>query len=200
MAGDLAAFLQAFELSTSKLSRLATLFIGNYQQLARESLNQFLATPINVLPNGSETGSYLAIDVGGSNLRVGFVELLGKEGVALDDADVGGGAVIPGGEVEGKLVRKIHVQSIPIEEHFKNDNEDQFFLWIGDVIAEVVRAQLQEDASKVGDVIPVGITFSFPMMYVAILCVMPILIFILVLLHVLSIFRAAVSHQSRMLL
>lgn len=171
MASNLRNFLQPFELNTPNLCRLATLFAQTYQQLARESLDQFLATPINILPRGTETGTFLAIDVGGSNLRVGFVELLGKDSLVLEAADVGGGAVTSGGDIEGKLVRKTHVKSIPIEDHFKNDNEDQFFLWIGDVIAEVVRAQMLEDASKIGDVVPVGITFSFPMMYVVSLSV-----------------------------
>lgn len=56
-----------------------------------------------------------------------------------------------------------------IEEHLKMDNAEEFFRWIGGCIAEVVRS-LNGGGSGDGDggfeeyVIPLGITFSFPMM------------------------------------
>jgi len=38
----------------------------------------FLVTPVTALPTGKEKGKFLSIDVGGTNLRVGFVELIGE--------------------------------------------------------------------------------------------------------------------------
>jgi len=41
-------------------------------------IEHFLVTPVTPLPKGKEKGKFLSIDVGGTNLRVGFVELIGE--------------------------------------------------------------------------------------------------------------------------
>jgi hexokinase len=75
-------------INKTTLLNLATRFSETYSTLAKTSLEQFLVTPVTVLPTGKETGSFISIDVGGSNLRVGFVELLGEiEQGAVDDDD-----------------------------------------------------------------------------------------------------------------
>jgi hexokinase len=82
---ELEGFLKPLIIDESKLHVMAYQFSTVYRDLARKSEQQFLPTPVTCLPSGEETGHFLAIDVGGTNLRVAFIELLGD---AADDNDV----------------------------------------------------------------------------------------------------------------
>lgn len=146
---DVDSFLSPLVVNDECLSRLAVDFSHTYRHLALHSEDQFLATPINVLPKGTETGRFLAIDVGGTNLRVGFVELLGAQ------------------TKHGEKIEKSHVKAWSIEDHFKMDNAEELFSWIGECIAEVVIDYLAQsnDPKRFEEVLPLGITFSFPMKY-----------------------------------
>lgn len=144
---DIGAYLAPLAVDLPRLQTLATEFSRTFRHLALHSTEQFLPTPINVLPRGTEEGTYLAIDVGGSNLRVGFIELLGAK-------------VHDGGEI-----RRMHEKSWPIQDHFKMDRADELFSWIGSCIALVVAEFCQTCPGSVWPRIPLGITFSFPMMY-----------------------------------
>jgi hexokinase len=53
-------------------------------------------------------------------------------------------------------------QSWPIQEHLKNENSDGLFSWIGERVAQVVREGCQTLGISPGDELPMGITFSFP--------------------------------------
>lgn len=145
---DVDDFLSPLSIDDQRLSKLAIDFSHTYRHLALHSTEQFLATPVNVLPKGSEEGRFLAIDVGGSNLRVGFVHLLGAQSGR-------------GGELRRKYER-----SWSIEDHFKMDNAEEFFSWIGSCIALVVAdyAAGEDESNAADSVLPLGITFSFPMM------------------------------------
>ncbi|KAJ5246398.1 hypothetical protein N7468_001381 [Penicillium chermesinum] len=159
-------FLQPLCLEEGLLYRLARRFSGTYRNLALTSDQQFLPTPVTQLPTGQETGRYLAIDVGGSNLRVAFIELLGD----LDPETRSGDA----GERSQETIRKAQHQRVkrtlervwPIQEHLKMDKAEDLFAWIGDCIAEVVADSLSSDAAKrdAPAELDMGITFSFPIM------------------------------------
>jgi hexokinase len=90
---------------------------------------------------------------GGSNLRVGFVELLGK-----DD---------PGSKNNGtslsRQLNRLLEQSWPIQEHLKNQNSESLFSWIGNCVAQVVRKGCEIIGLSRDDELPMGVTFSFPM-------------------------------------
>ena len=136
--------------------------------MALESDEQFLPTPVTGLPTGTETGQFLAIDVGGTNLRVAFIELL---------RDIGDHSATTNGErsqeaIKNALkprVRRTLEKAWPIGEHLKIDKTEDLFAWIGDCIAEVITDALNDipesDAlnSPFGDELLLGITFSFPM-------------------------------------
>lgn len=159
---DLEAFLEPIVLDESKLHSLAYQFSIVYKDLARRSDEQFLPTPVTNLPTGAETGQFLAIDVGGTNLRVAFIELLG------DAADHDHGHS-PNGTIkkaQRPRVRRTLEKAWPIGEHLKMDKAEDLFLWIGDCIAEVVADCLSSGAAhlKEPDELIMGITFSFPMM------------------------------------
>jgi hypothetical protein len=163
------SFLKPLVLDEGVLYNLARRFSEVYQHLALTSDQQFLPTPVTRLPTGEEVGRYLAIDVGGSNLRVAFIELLGE------DADSDKGATGASGrsrdtirKAQRQRVRRTLEKAWPIQEHLKKDKADDLFSWIGDCIAEVVADSLTSDATK-GEVpaeLEMGITFSFPIMYV----------------------------------
>ena len=138
---------------------LAGRFSETYRDLAKTSTEHFLVTPVTALPTGKEKGKFLSIDVGGTNLRVGFIELLGD-----DDQDVTKDAQKP-----MTKIKRSYDRNWPIEDHLKMDKAEDLFAWIGDCIAEVIKDSI-EDAppsesveSLFGDELLLGITFSFPM-------------------------------------
>lgn len=160
-------FLAPMCLDEAVLYRLARRFSSTYRHLALTSDEQFLPTPVTQLPTGQETGRYLAIDVGGSNLRVAFIELLG-EAVESD------GPPADASERSRDTIRKAQRQRVkrtlerawPIQEHLKMDKAEDLFAWIGDCIAEVVAESLTSDSTKkdIPAELDMGITFSFPIM------------------------------------
>lgn len=160
-------FLSPLVLSEATLYTLARGFSTVYRDLASDSEQQFLPTPVTRLPTGDETGRYLAIDVGGSNLRVAFIELLG-ETVDSDSRPT------DAGQKSRDTIRKAQRQRVrctlerawPIQEHLKMDKAEDLFAWIGDCIAEVVAESLRSDATrnKIPEELDLGITFSFPIM------------------------------------
>lgn len=145
-------------INESTLLDLAARFSDAYSRLARDSLDQFLVTPVTALPTGKEKGRFLSIDVGGTNLRVGFIELLGDaDGRVKDEAR------------PFEKIRRSHDRNWPIEEHLKMDQAEDLFAWIGDCIAEVITEALDSASvsdsvdSPFGEELLLGITFSFPM-------------------------------------
>lgn len=160
-------FLAPMCLDEAVLYRLARRFSGTYRHLALTSDEQFLPTPVTQLPTGQETGRYLAIDVGGSNLRVAFIELLG-EAVESDapPADASERSHDTIRKAQRQRVRRTLERAWPIQEHLKMDKAEDLFAWIGDCIAEVVAESLTSDSTRkdIPSELDMGITFSFPIM------------------------------------
>ncbi|KAI9713507.1 MAG: hypothetical protein M1820_000889 [Bogoriella megaspora] len=121
-----------------------------FKDLALNSEQHFLPIPVRGLPTGKESGKFISIDVGGTNLRVGFVELLGSSG-----------------ENEFRTsetrILKSHEKSWPIEEHLKMDKGEDLFSWIGACIAQVITDGYNELDAAQREELVIGITFSFPM-------------------------------------
>ncbi|KAF3045711.1 hypothetical protein E8E11_003465 [Didymella keratinophila] len=142
-------------LNLDTLLNLARRFSETYKVLARTSTEHFLVTPVTALPTGKEQGKFLAIDVGGSNLRVGFVELVGESATSnpgsqgIRDAD--------------RAIRRSLDKSWPIGDHLKMDQPEDLFRWIGDCMAEVVRRAVDSNLIAADQEILLGVTFSFPM-------------------------------------
>ena len=113
----------------------------------------------------------LTFHSGGTNLRVGFVELLAKE--AQTPSEVNG--TVPNGHINGhsnrhlplvskspSRMRRLLEKSWPISNHLKNDNADGLFLWIGKCIADVVDEGCRTLHIQCDRPLPLGVTFSFP--------------------------------------
>lgn len=160
-------FLSPLSLDEAILYKLARRFSTVYHHLVSTSEQQFPQTPVTRLPNGNETGQYLAIDVGGSNLRVAFIELLGEAADAnICSTDASERFCDAIHKAQRQRVRCTLERAWPIQEHLKLDKADDLFSWIGDCIAEVVAESLSSDTMK-GNVpkeLDMGITFSFPIM------------------------------------
>ncbi|MCJ1311296.1 hypothetical protein MMC25_004967 [Agyrium rufum] len=143
----LGEWLKTFYLDSAKTHALAQAFSASYTYLALHSFDQFLATPIVTLPNGKEKGLFLAIDFGGTNLRVGFIRLLG----ANEKGKIG---------FEGLNFEKLQEKRMPIGDHLKVEKAEDLFAWVGDCLVEVVDSW---DECELPQELPLAITFSFPM-------------------------------------
>jgi len=161
---ELESFCKPLVLEENTLHTLAHQFSKVYKDLALRSDEQFLPTPVTHLPTGDETGQFLAIDVGGTNLRVAFIELLGDgEDYATSKRPERSRDAIK--HAQRPRVRRTLEKAWPIGEHLKIDSTEDLFAWIGDCIAEVVGDRFSPDVCRepVPDELDMGITFSFPM-------------------------------------
>ncbi|KAF1928146.1 hexokinase-2 [Didymella exigua CBS 183.55] len=143
-------------LTIDKLLDLARRSSETYKHLAKTSTKHFLVTPVTALPTGKEQGKFLAIDVGGSNLRVGFIELVGEAAKPSPDShriqdDV------------SRTIKRSFDKSWSIEDHLKMDQPEDLFKWVGDCMAEVIREAINSNSILKDQEILLGVTFSFPM-------------------------------------
>lgn len=164
MTPELEHFLSPLHIDVTKAHVLSHEFHRTFQQLAAESLTQFLPTPISestLRPTGGrERGRYLAIDIGGTNLRVGFIELLGSESAPIDN-----GVTTNGNHSDHRTlsnIRRVLERSWPIQETLKSDHPDSLFAWIGGCIAQVVGEGVEAFHLDPDRELPMGVTFSFP--------------------------------------
>ncbi|CAJ2505453.1 Uu.00g128470.m01.CDS01 [Anthostomella pinea] len=95
----------------------------------------------HLLPTGQEKGQYLALDVGGSTLRVALVELRGREASGR----------------ESEIVRMI---SFKITPEIKKLEGMGFFDWMAARIHEVIHKDVSQTQQDVP--IPMGLAWSFP--------------------------------------
>lgn len=161
--------LQKLETPLKNLSRLAQAFEDVFNHLALTSTSQFLPTPIRVLPNGEETGRFLALDLGGTNLRVGVVELFGEdppsENGSYDEEDEE-----EDGSAGGGRLRIMTQGSWNIPEYLKSSTAERYFAWVAEKMGDVVGGYLDavDAATRETTLVEgmgVGIAFSFPMEY-----------------------------------
>ncbi|KAI0404257.1 MFS general substrate transporter [Xylaria palmicola] len=145
MSPELVQFLKPLYVDVTKAHVLAHELFQTYRQLAAESLTQFLPTPISD---------------GGTNLRVGFIELLGSE-----SAPTSNGVTTNGDHSDHRTatnLRRVLEKAWPIQESLKNENADSLFAWIGSCIAQVVREGVDAFGLARDCELPMGVTFSFP--------------------------------------
>ncbi|XP_005179307.1 hexokinase-1 [Musca domestica] len=131
------ALLNGLQLTDDALERIGQVF-REEMDLAlkmKPSSLQMENTYIPELPDGTESGTYLAIDLGGTNLRVLLMTL--EQGQILDEI----------------------VQYYPLPEHLRIGDGDALFEYLAKCVDEFARNQeLDEDR-----IYSMGFTFSFPM-------------------------------------
>ena len=93
----------------------------------------------HLLPTGQEKGQYLALDVGGSTLRVALVELRGREAT-------------------GRESEIVQIETFRITPEIKQLEGMAFFDWLAARIHEVLSREGQSTEGR----IPMGLAWSFP--------------------------------------
>ena len=96
------------------------------------------------LPNGHEQGTYLALEVGGSNLRMAMVELAGRH-------------------MARSSMRILRIDTSPINLEVKQLGGHGFFDWMA---GKILKMLLEETKTSVGAVdtkpLRMGVAWSFP--------------------------------------
>lgn len=135
---------------------------GGLKQLSRKLKRQFrerlwsnpecmLPSYNSQLPTGHEAGQYLALDVGGSTLRVALVELRGR------------GASGP----ESSIVR---MDSFKIDSDVRSLRGTEFFDWMAERIHRTVAKDSTRGQSPEHPLL-MGLAWSFPIEYVSLRCI-----------------------------
>ncbi|KAH7145796.1 hypothetical protein B0J13DRAFT_501720 [Dactylonectria estremocensis] len=132
-------FLEPLHIDLEAIHLLSKAFQRTFETLALESQNH-----------------------GGTNLRVGFVELRPQEPSAAAQVNAQSNNQDHRPETPTRMRRRME-KSWPIDDHLKNENSDSLFLWIGKCIAEVILDGCNELHLPAHQEIPLGVTFSFPM-------------------------------------
>merc|ERR1712226_1831704 len=103
-----------------------------------------LPTYVNHLPDGREEGTFIALDLGGTNFRVLLIHI---EKPAMGDGK-------PKSNIDSRIYR---VPKAKME-----GTSDELFDHIADCIANFMDIMHYSERAKSGDPIPIGFTFSFP--------------------------------------
>ena len=137
--------LEVEELFTQQLRIESLLSISRkIQSELRERLNsspQSMLPSYNyTLPTGQERGLYLALEIGGSTLRVALVQLYGKS-------------------VNHERLRVRRIKCSPIDAAVRQLKEVAFFDWIADRIRDMLA---MENHLTKAEPLRMGIAWSFP--------------------------------------
>ncbi|KAI9491563.1 hypothetical protein BDB00DRAFT_831973 [Zychaea mexicana] len=134
-----------FLLSKEKLAPIVSGFANEYKhglKTPSRGLATMIPSFVTKLPKGNETGSFLSLDLGGTNLRISAVELLGNG-----------------------QVRVLELKQSPSQE-LKTGAGAAFFDWIADAVKELITVKaphLFTEAQVRGEVtLSLGVCWSFP--------------------------------------
>ncbi|CRK22042.1 hypothetical protein BN1723_007239 [Verticillium longisporum] len=97
------------------------------------------------LPTGLERGRYLALDVGGSTLRVALVELRGHDY-----------------EIKGMETEIVSMKSFRIDKTIKDLEGVAFFDWMADRIVETLENEEEGRRAEQDGALPMALSWSFP--------------------------------------
>ncbi|CAD5209712.1 unnamed protein product [Bursaphelenchus xylophilus] len=129
---------KAFELSDDTLRTIMDLMDKSFDEglhpdTAAEAAVKMLPSFVRAVPNGTESGDFLALDLGGTNFRVLLIRLEGSQS-----------------EMTSKIFR--------VPEHIMKGTGEALFDHIADCLARFMEEHNLKDAVK----LPLGFTFSFP--------------------------------------
>ncbi|KAI8636144.1 hypothetical protein BD408DRAFT_426611 [Parasitella parasitica] len=144
MTDPLFSIRKEFDLSQATFKSIVDGFQAEYDSGLNTASAVGLATMIpsyvTTLPTGKEKGTYLALDLGGSTLRVCAVELLGDCQVAVTE------------------VRRHIAPNDPL----RTSGAAAFFDWIVDAIAELIE-KIGHDTVHADGPLSLGVCWSFPL-------------------------------------
>ncbi|CAI7594016.1 unnamed protein product [Penicillium glandicola] len=126
-------------LSTRNMADMSTKIRAQFRECLQNSPYCMLPSYDTALPAGSEKGTYLALDVGGSTFRVALIELNGRD----------------------EEVRILKVSSAYIDEKLKMLEGTQFFDWMAEQI-ETTLKEVGTDYGRGDTPLAMGLSWSFP--------------------------------------
>lgn len=129
---------ELFLVSTDKLKEISDHFVGELTQGLTEEGGDIPMNPTWVMgmPDGMETGKFLAIDMGGTNLRICEVDLLDEKG----EFDI----------IQSKY---------RMPEELKTGTGEELWGYIADCLQQFVEYHHEDEHL---DQMPLGFTFSYP--------------------------------------
>lgn len=144
MSDPLSSIRQEFDLNQDTFKAIVEGFKSEYKSGLNTASASGLATMIpsyvTTLPTGKEKGTYLALDLGGSTLRVCAVELFGD--------------CTP---VKVTEIRRHIAPNDPL----RTSGATSFFDWIVDAIAELIE-KIDYDTVHADGPLSLGVCWSFP--------------------------------------
>ena len=123
-----------------RMQSMSSALCIQYKAKLQESEACMLPSYCHALPNGKEKGTYIALDVGGSTLRIALVELHGRAG-------------------PNPMVIK-HMENSKIDEPIRRLPGTEFFDWM----AGKIKVTLDETKGEwsTDKIVPMGLAWSFP--------------------------------------
>jgi len=149
---ELDMFLESLEevmplsIPTLHLHQISDKLTSSFQDGLKTSSAAMLPSHVYCLPSGSETGTFLSVDLGGSTLRVALVKLSGLHKTNEDEKNIDPMEMLELKCWSGKDIDQL--------KHLKGE---EFFDWIALHIAEVSGKYARE-----GGPLPMGLSWSFP--------------------------------------
>lgn len=134
-----------FQLTQERLTTVVDGFMNELEvglRTASEGLSTMIPSFVTSLPTGNEKGTFISVDLGGTNLRAAAVQLLGA------------------GRVEVLEVK------CPVTDELRRGTGEALFDWMTDNINELINVKgkhLFTEEERRGDVtLSIGVTWSFP--------------------------------------
>ena len=127
---------------SQRMSRMSRTMQRRYLEKLRVGTECMLPSFNHTLPRGHEAGTYLALDVGGSTLRVALVELYGRS-MGVDAVKILQMSVSPVNDVVRRLPGAL------------------FFDWMAEKVADML-ANCSQHNGRGAEALPVGLSWSFP--------------------------------------
>lgn len=129
-------------LSKERMAAMSERIRSQFRSCLASSPVSMLPSFTHALPSGTEVGTYLALDVGGSTLRVALIRLRGRS--------------------EG--VQVLRTTSSPIDNYVKSLEGTRFFDWMADSIDSMLPRAGDDDChyGRGGLPLAVGLSWSFP--------------------------------------
>lgn len=135
---------QLFEspLPVERLFDMSAKLQDEYKEKLQSSNISMLPSYMHTLPTGNERGDYLALDVGGSTLRIALIRLMGKT-------------------VDGDGLQVRRVRNFQIDEKIRQLTGRLFFDWIAARTGEML-AEYNHMSGTTNAHLQIGLTWSFP--------------------------------------
>ena len=131
------------QIESRRMSTMSARLQRRYLEKMRNSTECMLPSYNHTLPTGRERGTTLAVDLGGSTLRIALIELSGRSEGATGS-------------------RIIHMSVSTITNAVRRLPGCSFFDWMADKIVAVLQECPQYRNGGTEDPLPVGLSWSFP--------------------------------------